>query len=136
MGSADVVDRRVFVNAVQGWQLLTAISYVGSWDRHRGRRQAAQVIAWCKTMASPNQRDGNRYKWIIADEGPVDHNPRVRFESCLRHPAVGRIEPAIPLAVPGSLRSYVRVPPPASGSGSGDHESATARPNALTKEKS
>ncbi|WP_234335559.1 tyrosine-type recombinase/integrase [Streptomyces albus] len=40
-GSNDVVDRRVLVNAVQGRQLLTAVSYVGSWDRCRGRRLVA-----------------------------------------------------------------------------------------------
>lgn len=40
-GSGGVVDRRVLVNAVQGRQLLTAVSYVGSWDRNRGRRLAA-----------------------------------------------------------------------------------------------
>ncbi|MER7412580.1 tyrosine-type recombinase/integrase [Streptomyces cacaoi] len=40
-GSNDVVDRRVLVNAVQGRQLLSAVSYVGSWDRCRGRRLVA-----------------------------------------------------------------------------------------------
>ncbi|WP_437113695.1 tyrosine-type recombinase/integrase [Streptomyces roseoverticillatus] len=41
VGSSDVVDPRVLVNAVQGRQLLTAVSYVGSWDRGRGRRLVA-----------------------------------------------------------------------------------------------
>ncbi|MFC8822572.1 tyrosine-type recombinase/integrase [Streptomyces rochei] len=41
VGSKDVVDPRVLVNAVQARQLLTAVSYVGSWDRCRGRRLAA-----------------------------------------------------------------------------------------------
>ncbi|MEU1567826.1 site-specific integrase [Streptomyces mirabilis] len=41
VGSNEVVDRRVLVNAVQGRQLLTAVSYVGSWDRCRGRRLVA-----------------------------------------------------------------------------------------------
>ncbi|MFE9704148.1 tyrosine-type recombinase/integrase [Streptomyces sp. NPDC005930] len=41
VGSNDLVDRRVLVNAVQARQLLTAVSYVGSWDRCRGRRLAA-----------------------------------------------------------------------------------------------
>ncbi|QLE76270.1 site-specific integrase [Streptomyces rectiverticillatus] len=41
VGSSDVVDPRVLVNAVQGRQLLTAVSYVGSWDRSRGRRLVA-----------------------------------------------------------------------------------------------
>lgn len=39
--SVDVVDRRVLVNAVQGRELLTAVSYVGSWDRSRWRRLVA-----------------------------------------------------------------------------------------------
>ncbi|MET9292440.1 site-specific integrase [Streptomyces sp. NPDC003077] len=37
----DAVDPRVLVNAVQGRQLLAAVSYVGSWHRARGRRLAA-----------------------------------------------------------------------------------------------
>lgn len=41
VGSTEVVDRRVLVNAVQGRELLTAVSYVGSWDRSRGRRLVA-----------------------------------------------------------------------------------------------
>ncbi|KAB1984647.1 tyrosine-type recombinase/integrase [Streptomyces triticiradicis] len=41
IGSNVVVDRRVLVNAVQARQLLTAVSYVGSWDRCRGRRLVA-----------------------------------------------------------------------------------------------
>ncbi|WP_329230914.1 tyrosine-type recombinase/integrase [Streptomyces canus] len=41
VGSNDVVDRRVLVNAVQARQLLTAVSYVRSWDRCRGRRLVA-----------------------------------------------------------------------------------------------
>ncbi|WP_240124663.1 site-specific integrase, partial [Streptomyces sp. MUM 136J] len=41
VGSNDVVDPRVLVNAVQARQLLTAVSYIGSWDRCRGRRLVA-----------------------------------------------------------------------------------------------
>ncbi|MFD5860955.1 tyrosine-type recombinase/integrase [Streptomyces chartreusis] len=41
IGSNDTVDRGVLVNAVQARQLLTAVSYVGSWGRCRGRRLAA-----------------------------------------------------------------------------------------------
>ncbi|WP_138900259.1 tyrosine-type recombinase/integrase [Streptomyces albidochromogenes] len=37
----DAVDPRVLVNAVQGTQLLTAVSYVGSVHRNRGRRLVA-----------------------------------------------------------------------------------------------
>lgn len=46
VGSNDVVDPRVLVNAVQARQLLTAISYAGSWDRCRGRR----LVAFCAVM--------------------------------------------------------------------------------------
>ncbi|WP_405888634.1 tyrosine-type recombinase/integrase [Streptomyces sp. NBC_01136] len=41
VGSNDVADRRVLVNALQARQLLAAVSYVGSWDRCRGRRLVA-----------------------------------------------------------------------------------------------
>ncbi|MFF4275009.1 tyrosine-type recombinase/integrase [Streptomyces sp. NPDC001536] len=41
VGSNVVVDRRVLVNAMQARQLLAAVSYVGSWDRCRGRRLVA-----------------------------------------------------------------------------------------------
>lgn len=41
VGSNDVVDRRVPVNALQARQLLAAVSYVGSWGRCRGRRLVA-----------------------------------------------------------------------------------------------
>ncbi|MFF2366263.1 tyrosine-type recombinase/integrase [Streptomyces sp. NPDC058122] len=41
VGSNDVVDPRVLVNAVQARQLLTSVSYIGSWDRCRGRRLVA-----------------------------------------------------------------------------------------------
>lgn len=36
-----MVDWRVLVNALQARQLLAAVSYVGSWDRCRGRRLVA-----------------------------------------------------------------------------------------------
>ncbi|MFI0962933.1 tyrosine-type recombinase/integrase [Streptomyces sp. NPDC021080] len=39
--SGDVVDPRVLVNQVQGAQLLTAVSYIGSVHRNRGRRLVA-----------------------------------------------------------------------------------------------
>ncbi|MEU1674369.1 tyrosine-type recombinase/integrase [Streptomyces roseifaciens] len=41
VGSGDVVDPRVLVNAKQARQLLAAVSYVGSWNRCRGRRLVA-----------------------------------------------------------------------------------------------
>ncbi|WP_244165005.1 tyrosine-type recombinase/integrase [Streptomyces silaceus] len=48
VGSDDVVDRRVLVNALQARQLLAAVSYVGSWDRCRGRRLVAfYAVLYC-----------------------------------------------------------------------------------------
>ncbi|MGP3924789.1 tyrosine-type recombinase/integrase [Streptomyces sp. 8N616] len=41
LASTDAVDPRVLVNAVQGRQLLAAVSYIGSWHRKRGRRLMA-----------------------------------------------------------------------------------------------
>jgi integrase len=41
LSSKDAVDPRVLVNPIQGRQLLTAVSYVGSWHRKRGRRLVA-----------------------------------------------------------------------------------------------
>jgi integrase len=38
VSSADQVDPRVVVDHAQARELLTAVSYVGSWDRSRGRR--------------------------------------------------------------------------------------------------
>ncbi|MGW3117429.1 tyrosine-type recombinase/integrase [Streptomyces sp. NPDC001107] len=40
------MDPRVLVNAVQARQLLTSVSYVGSWDRCRGRR----LVAFCAVL--------------------------------------------------------------------------------------
>jgi integrase len=39
--TADRIDPRVVVTHAQGRELLTAVSYVGSWDRARGRRLVA-----------------------------------------------------------------------------------------------
>jgi integrase len=41
VATTDRVDRRVVVNRQQAAELLTAMSYVGSWDRARGRRLVA-----------------------------------------------------------------------------------------------
>ncbi|WP_313879480.1 hypothetical protein [Streptomyces sp. FIT100] len=46
VGSNDVMDRRVLVNALQTRQLLVAVSYVGSWDRCRGTR----LVAFCAVL--------------------------------------------------------------------------------------
>ncbi len=60
-GSNDVVDRRVLVNAVQGRQLLTAVSYVGSWDRCRGRRLVAFYAALYYAGLRPAEAVGLRW---------------------------------------------------------------------------
>ncbi|MEV0600987.1 tyrosine-type recombinase/integrase [Streptomyces sp. NPDC050315] len=60
-GSNDVVDRRVLVNAVQGRQLLTAVSYVGSWDRCRGRRLVAFYAAIYYAGLRPAEAVGLRW---------------------------------------------------------------------------
>lgn len=60
VGSDDVVDRRVLVNAVQGRQLLTAVSYVGSWDRNRGRRLVAFYAALYYAGLRPAEAVGLR----------------------------------------------------------------------------
>ena len=41
VGVADEVDPRVVITHAQARELLTAVSYVGSWDRARGRRLIA-----------------------------------------------------------------------------------------------
>ncbi|MEV4183575.1 tyrosine-type recombinase/integrase [Streptosporangium canum] len=41
IGRSDAVDRRAVVNPAQMRELLTAVSYVGSWNRARGRRLVA-----------------------------------------------------------------------------------------------
>lgn len=61
-GSNDLVDRRVLVNAVQGRQLLTAVSYVGSWHRNRGRRLVAFFAVLLYAALRPAEAAGLR--WI------------------------------------------------------------------------
>lgn len=60
VGSSDLVDRRVLVNAVQARQLLTAVSYVGSWDRCRGRRLVAFYAALYYAGLRPAEAVGLR----------------------------------------------------------------------------
>jgi integrase len=64
LGSAkgDVVDPRVLVNAVQGDQLLTAISYVGSVHRNRGRRLVAFFACQLYAAMRPAEAVGLRQK--------------------------------------------------------------------------
>ncbi|MFF8478766.1 tyrosine-type recombinase/integrase [Streptomyces sp. NPDC015414] len=60
VGTDNVVDRRVLVNAVQARQLLTAVSYVGSWDRCRGRRLVAFYAALYYAGLRPAEAVGLR----------------------------------------------------------------------------
>ncbi|MFE7155304.1 tyrosine-type recombinase/integrase [Streptomyces sp. NPDC057636] len=56
----DVVDPRVLVNAVQGGQLLTAVSYVGSVNRNRGRRLVAFFACQLYAAMRPAEAVGLR----------------------------------------------------------------------------
>ncbi|MFE4663073.1 tyrosine-type recombinase/integrase [Streptomyces hydrogenans] len=58
----DVVDPRVLVNAVQGEQLLTAVSYVGSVHRNRGRRLVAFFACQMYAAMRPAEAVGLRKK--------------------------------------------------------------------------
>lgn len=69
-GSHDVVDRRVLVNAVQGRQLLAAVSYVGSWHRHRGRRLVAFYAVMLYAALRPAEVVGLRLSDCDLPEGP------------------------------------------------------------------
>ncbi|MEU8640380.1 MULTISPECIES: site-specific integrase [unclassified Streptomyces] len=61
-GSArgDVVDPRVLVNTAQGTQLLTAVSYVGSVHRNRGRRLVAFFACQLYAAMRPAEAVGLR----------------------------------------------------------------------------
>ncbi|MEV1023516.1 site-specific integrase [Streptomyces sp. NPDC050264] len=56
----DVVDPRVLVNAAQGAQLLTAVSYVGSVHRNRGRRLVAFFACQLYAAMRPAEAVGLR----------------------------------------------------------------------------
>ncbi|MFE6801552.1 tyrosine-type recombinase/integrase [Streptomyces sp. NPDC057681] len=56
----DVVDPRVLVNAAQGGQLLTAVSYVGSVHRNRGRRLVAFFACQLYAAMRPAEAVGLR----------------------------------------------------------------------------
>ncbi|MDI3344368.1 site-specific integrase [Streptomyces sp. AJ-1] len=58
--SSDVVDPRVLVNQVQGAQLLTAVSYVGSIHRNRGRRLVAFFACQLYAAMRPAEAVGLR----------------------------------------------------------------------------
>jgi hypothetical protein len=53
--TADRIDPRVVVTHAQARELFTAVSYVGSWDRARGRRLVA-FFAVCTTPVSGRLR--------------------------------------------------------------------------------
>jgi ADP-ribose pyrophosphatase YjhB (NUDIX family) len=66
----DVVDPRVLVNAVQGEQLLTAVSYVGSVHRNRGRRLVAFFACQLYAAMRPAEAVGLRKKdCFLPEEG-------------------------------------------------------------------
>jgi integrase len=54
------VDRRVLVNPTQGTQLLTAVSYVGSVHRNRGRRLVAFFAVMLYAALRPAEAVGLR----------------------------------------------------------------------------
>ncbi|WP_306303458.1 tyrosine-type recombinase/integrase [Streptomyces sp. TP-A0874] len=56
----DVVDPRVLVNATQGTQLLTAVSYIGSVNRNRGRRLVAFFACQLYAAMRPAEAVGLR----------------------------------------------------------------------------
>ncbi|OEJ55932.1 integrase [Streptomyces agglomeratus] len=60
--SGDVVDPRVLVNSAQGTQLLTAVSYVGSVHRNRGRRLVAFFACQLYAAMRPAEVVGLRRK--------------------------------------------------------------------------
>ncbi|MFZ3596932.1 tyrosine-type recombinase/integrase [Streptomyces sp. BH104] len=57
-GAGDVVDPRVLVNTVQGTQLLTAVSYVGSIHRNRGRRLVTYFACLMYAAMRPSEGVG------------------------------------------------------------------------------
>ncbi|MFI1865825.1 tyrosine-type recombinase/integrase [Streptomyces jumonjinensis] len=58
--SSDRVDPRVLVNKVQAAQLLSAVSYVGTWDRKKGRRLVAFYAAMYFAALRPSEAVGLR----------------------------------------------------------------------------
>lgn len=60
LGAGDTVDPRVLVNPVQGRQLLTAVSYIGSWHRKRGRRLVAFYAVMLYAALRPAEAVGLR----------------------------------------------------------------------------
>lgn len=72
LGANDRVDPRVLVNAVQGRQLLTAVSYVGSWHRKRGRRLVAFYAVMYYAALRPAEAVGLRLSDCYLPEPPED----------------------------------------------------------------
>lgn len=66
----DVVDPRVLVNAVQGTQLLVAVSYIGSVHRNRGRRLVAFFACQLYAAMRPAEAVGLRERdCYLPEEG-------------------------------------------------------------------
>jgi integrase len=70
-GANDAVDRRVLVNPVQGRQLLTAVSYVGSHHRARGRRLVAFYAVMLYAGMRPAEAVGLRMSDCYLPEPPA-----------------------------------------------------------------
>ncbi|MEU6877945.1 site-specific integrase [Streptomyces sp. NPDC046712] len=58
--SSDRVDPRVLVNKTQAAQLLAGVSYVGTWDRKKGRRLVAFFAAMYFAALRPSEAVGLR----------------------------------------------------------------------------
>ncbi|MFG3504068.1 tyrosine-type recombinase/integrase [Streptomyces sp. NPDC047821] len=67
--AGDVVDPRVLVNSVQGGQLFTAVSYVGSVHRNRGRRLVAFFACQLYAAMRPAEAVGPTLKDCYLPEG-------------------------------------------------------------------
>ncbi|GAA3786160.1 hypothetical protein GCM10022206_27680 [Streptomyces chiangmaiensis] len=83
VGSNDVVDARVLVNAAQARQLLTAVSYVGSWDRCRGRRLVAFYAVLYYAGLRPAEAVGLRLSDCHLPETGVGHADAAGDAACL-----------------------------------------------------
>ncbi|MFD3324058.1 tyrosine-type recombinase/integrase [Streptomyces sp. NPDC058701] len=60
VSSSDRVDPRILVNKTQAAQLLAAVSYVGTWDRKKGRRLVAFYAVMYFAALRPSEAVGLR----------------------------------------------------------------------------
>ncbi len=68
--SSDRVDPRVLVNKTQAAQLLAAVSYVGTWDRKKGRRLVAFYAVMYFAALRPSEAVGLRKRdCYLPEEG-------------------------------------------------------------------